>query len=787
MRVTTDYDEFQRSQGGRAAPKVAPDLLMLPEGSPNPSAINQGRPIPVAPRGGNSVDVIERSGDIVAPGYASKTSQMKQTAMKDMTSSTPDNLSLLPNKASDSKAGLAIDPNTKRDIDELQGQFLNGEADDYDSDLEERIIDALEREGYEYRPSDGQNEISIGVRAGTPIEEARDKMAALARQFEVPVPATNPDGTVTLFHGTSPESARSILADGFNDEPYLSATTDIDSGGVSGAGFYGKTILETKVDPRELDFNVLGEFRAPSDAIKSVRAIDEAPKPSAKMADAVSIQPKKPASDPLLPESNKPSNGLSFTKETADGENRLIIDLWPTKEIRGKGITKSETLKAFVGALNDGHTIVEPSNGMWTKDGTGFMNNLESQGYVKKIPNRGGIIRYEITPAVKNYGNGSEADSLYHGTNDISWAERGEPIRRSESSTLGHGGIFFEKDPKKAGEWIAASGGYSKSKEAGKRGGVVKLEKSGGGKFKMKKMSETEYERQFFGAMDELYANPSKFGTDKYGVHDARAWEIVEDRLKKEGYDGVDFGSTGVLFDPASVTSKPVTGKSPSKILKGDGAIREIAETPVFHGTLAKFKDFDRGFLGGATGASSAKEGFFFASNPNTALTYASKGAETMRVAPGQMKDLRAKLKELTGSDYTRIYYITTDLEKNPDAFGVGKKREVMDVIKKIQKLEANTEDAVDDVFGVSGSKKAGAIKEARLRMDNPLEFDANEDPVSEIGITDIIKNAKRDGRDGVIIRNTYDSAVPTGEDDMTDVYVVFDESQIMKAPKKKN
>lgn len=164
-----------------------------------------------------------------------------------------------------------------------------------------------------------------------------------------------------------------------------------------------------------------------------------------------------------------------------------------------------------------------------------------------------------------------ETDGLYHGTNDISWAQRGEPIRRSESSTLGNGGVFFERDPKKANDWITASGGYTKAKEAGKTGGVVKLEKAGGGDFNLKKMSEAEYEKRFFKAMDELRANPEKFGTDKYGVHEMRGWDIVDESLRKEGYDGIDFGKNGgIIFDPKNISTKIVdaTGKEAKTVAR---------------------------------------------------------------------------------------------------------------------------------------------------------------------------------------------------------------------------
>lgn len=169
-----------------------------------------------------------------------------------------------------------------------------------------------------------------------------------------------------------------------------------------------------------------------------------------------------------------------------------------------------------------------------------------------------------------------ETDTLYHGTNDMSWLEKGEKMKRSETSMLGHGGVFFTKDPEAARGWISASGGYSQAKAAGKTGGVVELGKAGGEKFNLKKMTEAEYEQEFFKAMDDLRADPAKFGVDKYGIQENKGWEIAEQRLKDKGYDGVDFGDSGVIFDPNAIDAK-VMGSKPGKAPKKTVA-RETAK-----------------------------------------------------------------------------------------------------------------------------------------------------------------------------------------------------------------
>lgn len=152
----------------------------------------------------------------------------------------------------------------------------------------------------------------------------------------------------------------------------------------------------------------------------------------------------------------------------------------------------------------------------------------------------------------------SSTQNLYHGTNDISWIQKGETIKKSESSTMGNPGVFFTKDIQSAGDWVPASGGAFQAQTRGAKGGVVQLSKKGADKFNLKKMSSGKYEELWFKTMKELRDNPEKFGKDKYEVHELSGWEIVENRLKEKGYDGVDFGDSGVLFDPKQVESKIV-------------------------------------------------------------------------------------------------------------------------------------------------------------------------------------------------------------------------------------
>lgn len=132
--------------------------------------------------------------------------------------------------------------------------------------------------------------------------------------------------------------------------------------------------------------------------------------------------------DPLLQEARKyksaddfvNSKGLKYEYETIGNEKRLIIDLFPTEDVVGKGITKAETLRKFKEAYKDGHKIIEPSNGLWTKQGAGFINNLENSGVVKKIENRGGIERYQITPKITSINAKNSLTDIYNQAKKLS-------------------------------------------------------------------------------------------------------------------------------------------------------------------------------------------------------------------------------------------------------------------------------------------------------------------------------------------------------------------------------
>lgn len=191
----------------------------------------------------------------------------------------------------------------------------------------------------------------------------------------------------------------------------------------------------------------------------------------------------------------------------------------------------------------------------------------------------------------------------------------------------------------------------------------------------------------------------------------------------------------------------------------------------VHHGTVKEFADFDESFLGSATGADSAKEGFFFASNKDVAESYADEVAKIQ--ADGTIEKLKARMAEISGEDATRAMYAHSVRGKD---YG----EEFAKLADEYSKIEGSLERASDDVFGTT--KVVGSVKSVVLDMKKPFTFDADEAPIADIGITDIVKKAKAEGYDGVIVKNTFDSFTGAASAEPTDVLVVFDKSQIKDA-----
>lgn len=175
-----------------------------------------------------------------------------------------------------------------------------------------------------------------------------------------------------------------------------------------------------------------------------------------------------------------------------------------------------------------------------------------------------------------------------------------------------------------------------------------------------------------------------------------------------------------------------------SKVVNDDGSPKIV-----YHGTSRGFDDFDPRRLGEATDAPSAREGIFFAGNPDVASSYAASYNPYLD-ADGVIGRLVAAAEKITRGYYSKF------------------------------------NEAVITLFGLKKPEHATPnIRPTYVDMKNPKVVDQKGAEYRDESYLDIIKAAKDEGHDGVIIRNTFD---PGWDDEVgnkiTDVYVVFKPEQ---------
>jgi hypothetical protein len=237
-----------------------------------------------------------------------------------------------------------------------------------------------------------------------------------------------------------------------------------------------------------------------------------------------------------------------------------------------------------------------------------------------------------------------------------------------------------------------------------------------------------------------------------------------------------------------------------------------------FHG-LSEGKlegdSFDPKRLGNFTGAPSARLGFFFSKSIGTAETYG-------------MPRLRPDVVEIIASRLQRAYEplinaipegvqtvgLAQELSYGENAFNPymqeGPETDRISAENYLPNIEGLSEAILNDVLEMEDDpevskrtfqkllrleKQANAEVQkvvteytnsgehldistvsVRLRMQNPLVYDQEGAAYRDESYYDIIRRAKQQGHDGVIIKNTYDGGP------LDDIYVVFEPEQIKKA-----
>ncbi len=248
----------------------------------------------------------------------------------------------------------------------------------------------------------------------------------------------------------------------------------------------------------------------------------------------------------------------------------------------------------------------------------------------------------------------------------------------------------------------------------------------------------------------------------------------------------------------------------------GDSQVVDEQGRPltVYHGTTQNFPDFKKEKLGSKNVfAESAYEGFFFAKSPITAENYTTdlanlqmgaflenpqiiKSVEKVRPKYQARRDAikaeidainvkeQAELKKFTNEIFgiiskglskdqiERLQFTAMDFPKNKEI--IAKYDELRsNPLDRLAQL--NMEEAQEIELEYNAENDRGAsIMPVYLSVQKIKEFDFGGEEKAAAKFTDIIKQAKKEGKDGVVLQNVRD-----GADIYDNIYIVFEPNQI--------
>lgn len=224
------------------------------------------------------------------------------------------------------------------------------------------------------------------------------------------------------------------------------------------------------------------------------------------------------------------------------------------------------------------------------------------------------------------------------------------------------------------------------------------------------------------------------------------------------------------------------------------GPFEEKIPPTWYHGTKSDIQTFEPKWLGLNTGSASAKEGFFFTDNPDVATQYADiadhrGGAEAKLLVEelSQIGDpygihnenyLKPGIGETFHSMGDSGKLTPENLVKRNPELDLDKAEDIVDAYKTLSK---RITDLHKEWMGAKEPHQDSTLYPVHLDMQNPLEKDYEGQSYRDEKYVDVIKQAKADGHDGVIFKNTFDN--PYTEDGKPipphNVAVAFDPDQI--------
>lgn len=219
----------------------------------------------------------------------------------------------------------------------------------------------------------------------------------------------------------------------------------------------------------------------------------------------------------------------------------------------------------------------------------------------------------------------------------------------------------------------------------------------------------------------------------------------------------------------------------------------------VHHGTNAEFNVFSKDLLGSKTQAGSAKLGFFFSKGEDTAKSYIDPIKD---VVTGRVLDLLNEESETNNSAiYETVRNLTTEevlnnykntynrlrmalsetVFDNLPIMSIEECEEYLSIDEGYQKLSVFNDINVLNKIADDPSliTYEGRVMDLYLSIQNPFVYDFNNKERTLGQYKDIVKYAKDNGYDGVILKNTMDMHSYSVKPEWTDIYVVFEPTQI--------
>lgn len=198
-----------------------------------------------------------------------------------------------------------------------------------------------------------------------------------------------------------------------------------------------------------------------------------------------------------------------------------------------------------------------------------------------------------------------------------------------------------------------------------------------------------------------------------------------------------------------------------------DRAVQQGFNVDAFHGTKGDIESFDPGLLGVTTGAPSARRGFFFSADPETANRY-TEMADLRQIDPSRYEEMVDSI-----NDEATEYFDSVIREKQRRISYAQKNNQPTDfLIEELRDTFLEKNAYIESKLYSKGAM-GDNILPVKLRLQNPLEYDFGGQSYRDVSYNNLLKQAQEAGNDGAIFRNTTDGG------GVTDIYVVFEPSQI--------